>query len=293
MESKIGDNDVHLVDSPNHWQNFIDAVKSRQQPVEHPGRRRPLRRAQPSVRHRRAVEAEGHLGSEEGTDRRRRRGLGQDAPRHASPLDAVNKNSAPRSVVPIMRCRPFAISWATVFLAAVSLADRRDPRPLVQSRILGYRPDASDRRRGRSSGQADPSEVAEDRADGHLAGRHRPTPATAAGLQRRRRKRFGATFGVPPSGRHTACACYVAKSSQNPQTPSSANGIPLSILASVRTIWEELSGRPKDLPIGTLRRAGTRGRFFADHLRPGLFSAALGATGGMLLVTVEYLAPTP
>jgi hypothetical protein len=33
MESKIGANDVHLVNSPNHWQNFIDAVKSRQQPV--------------------------------------------------------------------------------------------------------------------------------------------------------------------------------------------------------------------------------------------------------------------
>jgi glucose-fructose oxidoreductase len=33
MESKIGENEMHLVDSKNHWQNFIDAVKSRQQHV--------------------------------------------------------------------------------------------------------------------------------------------------------------------------------------------------------------------------------------------------------------------
>jgi glucose-fructose oxidoreductase len=33
LQSKIGPGDVHLVDSPNHWQNFIDAVKTRKQPV--------------------------------------------------------------------------------------------------------------------------------------------------------------------------------------------------------------------------------------------------------------------
>ncbi len=37
LESKIGPNDVHLVDSPNHWQNFIDAVKLRRQPVSNLG----------------------------------------------------------------------------------------------------------------------------------------------------------------------------------------------------------------------------------------------------------------
>ena len=29
LGSKIGPSDVHLMDSPNHYQNFIDAVKSR------------------------------------------------------------------------------------------------------------------------------------------------------------------------------------------------------------------------------------------------------------------------
>ena len=29
MTSKIGPNDVHLIESPGHAQNFIDAVKSR------------------------------------------------------------------------------------------------------------------------------------------------------------------------------------------------------------------------------------------------------------------------
>ena len=29
MTSKIGPNDVHLIESPSHAQNFIDAVKSR------------------------------------------------------------------------------------------------------------------------------------------------------------------------------------------------------------------------------------------------------------------------
>jgi hypothetical protein len=33
LQSKIGPNDVHLIDSPRHDQNFIDCVKSRQQPV--------------------------------------------------------------------------------------------------------------------------------------------------------------------------------------------------------------------------------------------------------------------
>ena len=38
LTSKIGPNDVHLVDSPNHYQNFIDSVKSRKpavSPVDH------------------------------------------------------------------------------------------------------------------------------------------------------------------------------------------------------------------------------------------------------------------
>ena len=33
LSSKIGPNDVHLLKSDNHYQNFIDAVKSRQPPV--------------------------------------------------------------------------------------------------------------------------------------------------------------------------------------------------------------------------------------------------------------------
>jgi predicted dehydrogenase len=33
LESKIGPSDVHLIESPNHYQNFVDAVKSRKQPV--------------------------------------------------------------------------------------------------------------------------------------------------------------------------------------------------------------------------------------------------------------------
>jgi glucose-fructose oxidoreductase len=33
LESKLGPDAAHLVNSTNHWQNFIDAVKTRQQPV--------------------------------------------------------------------------------------------------------------------------------------------------------------------------------------------------------------------------------------------------------------------
>ena len=33
LESKLGPGDVHLMESPDHYQNFIDAVKSRQTPV--------------------------------------------------------------------------------------------------------------------------------------------------------------------------------------------------------------------------------------------------------------------
>ncbi len=33
LTSKIGPNDVHLINSPNHYQNFIDAVKSRKPTV--------------------------------------------------------------------------------------------------------------------------------------------------------------------------------------------------------------------------------------------------------------------
>ena len=33
LTSKIGPNDVHLVDSPNHCQSFLDAIKSRKPPV--------------------------------------------------------------------------------------------------------------------------------------------------------------------------------------------------------------------------------------------------------------------
>jgi len=35
LEQKIGDNEIHLGRSPGHQQNFIDSVKSRQQPVAH------------------------------------------------------------------------------------------------------------------------------------------------------------------------------------------------------------------------------------------------------------------
>jgi predicted dehydrogenase len=34
VESKIGPNEIHLAVSPNHYRNFLDAVKSRQDPVE-------------------------------------------------------------------------------------------------------------------------------------------------------------------------------------------------------------------------------------------------------------------
>ena len=33
LTSAIGPNDVHLVDSPNHCQSFLDAIKSRKPPV--------------------------------------------------------------------------------------------------------------------------------------------------------------------------------------------------------------------------------------------------------------------
>jgi glucose-fructose oxidoreductase len=33
LQSKIGEKDVHLVDSPRQDQNFVDCIKSRQQPV--------------------------------------------------------------------------------------------------------------------------------------------------------------------------------------------------------------------------------------------------------------------
>lgn len=33
LQSKIGPNDTHLIESTNHYQNFVDAVKSRKQPV--------------------------------------------------------------------------------------------------------------------------------------------------------------------------------------------------------------------------------------------------------------------
>ena len=65
------------IQSPHHAWNFVAAVKSRKPAVSDSGRSRALGRHQPTVRHRRAAEAEDHLGPEEGsgssaTPRRRR-----------------------------------------------------------------------------------------------------------------------------------------------------------------------------------------------------------------------------
>ena len=91
LTSKIGPDDVHLIDSPRHYQNFIDAVKSRKQPVS------PLADAVRSdtisqlcdiaVRLKRKITWD----PKKAEDRRRRRGGQDDAPRHAGAVDAVKK----------------------------------------------------------------------------------------------------------------------------------------------------------------------------------------------------------
>ena len=83
LTAKIGPNDVHLIESRSQSQNFIDAVKARKGAVS------PLADAVRSdiISHLCDIairlEAEDHLGPEEGADRRRRRGHEAAQPPHA------------------------------------------------------------------------------------------------------------------------------------------------------------------------------------------------------------------
>ena len=97
LGSKIGPNDVHLVRQPGHCQNFIDAVKTRKPAVSPLDQCRPQRHDQPVVRHRRADQAEDHLGPEDHDHRGRRRSRQADAPRTAGAVDAL-RDGAPASL---------------------------------------------------------------------------------------------------------------------------------------------------------------------------------------------------
>ena len=123
LTSKIGPNDVHLMDSPNHCQNFIDAVKSRQPTVS------PLAQAVRSdtisqlcdiaVR----TEAEDHVGPEEDRHHRRRRSGQDDAPRIAGAVDDMrdgDRGAGIRGQTFMMRRLRYAV--AVLLLASVANA---------------------------------------------------------------------------------------------------------------------------------------------------------------------------
>ena len=91
LMSSIKPDEIHLMVSPRQDQNFVDAVKSRKQPVSHLADAVRSDIISQLVQHRRAAEAARHLGPRQAADCRRRRGGQDGAPRDAGTVDALRE----------------------------------------------------------------------------------------------------------------------------------------------------------------------------------------------------------
>ena len=79
LRATVLEKDARLIQSLNHYQNYVERREDAPRRGQPPGRRRPQRHYQPPVQHRRPPEAKDHLGPDDGNDRRRRRGGETDA----------------------------------------------------------------------------------------------------------------------------------------------------------------------------------------------------------------------